>query len=77
MTASAIFSAIIAAIKAIPIVEEWYQRLMVAYISALDAKTQGMIADAAAIGANAQTDEDRFNASKAWQDALIRPRITK
>lgn len=39
-------------------------------------QTLGMIADAAALSANAKTEQDIANASKAWQSALSQPRIS-
>lgn len=39
------------------------------------ANTLGLIADAAAQGARAQTDQDRYKAAAAWQKALSQPRI--
>ena len=34
------------------------------------------IADAAALGARAQTDEDRYAVAQAWRDALSQPRAS-
>ena len=46
------------------------------YVQRQKAETLSKIADAAALAARAQTDQDRYAAAQAWQVALARPRIT-
>lgn len=74
MTAGAIFSAIVALIQAIPIVEGWFQQLIAAWMAKQARDTLSAIADAAALAAHATTDDERYQASAAWQKALQRPR---
>lgn len=74
MTASAIISGIIAFIKAVPVIESWFQSLIAAYMAAQTSATLSAIADAAALGARAQTDSDRYAAAQKWQEALSRSR---
>lgn len=74
MTATAIFSAIVAAIKAIPIINDWFNQLISAYLTMQTSATLSAISDAAALAARSQSDDDRFAASAAWQKALSRDR---
>lgn len=75
-----IFLAILNAISAIPKIAGYVEQFAAAvvgwYVSRQKAATLSAIADAAALSAHAQTDEDRYNAAAAWQKALSSPRIT-
>lgn len=44
------------------------------YVSRQKAETLAGIADAAALAARAETDDQRYEAAAAWQKALSRPR---
>lgn len=46
------------------------------YVGRQNTKTLGLIADAAAAAARAQTDDDRYAAAALWQSALSRPRYS-
>lgn len=76
ITAGAIFSAIVGGIKAIPILDGWFQQLIALYVTTETASTLSAIADAAALAARAQTDTDRYAASAAWQKALQSSRVS-
>lgn len=76
MDAGTIIGGIVAFIKAIPIIDGWFQQIMVAWMDGQNADTKSKILDAAALGARAVTDADRYKASQMWQVALKRPRIT-
>jgi hypothetical protein len=75
-----IILAVLNAIAAIPAIAKYFEEAMAAivgwYVARQQAETLGMIADAAALAARAVTDEDRYQAAKAWQDALARGRIS-
>lgn len=75
MTAAGIISGIIAFLKAIPILDGWFQQLLAAYVNSQTLETKSKIADAAALGARAATDADRYAASQAWADAFARERV--
>lgn len=73
-TLLAIFTAL-ANIKAIAgYCEEFAGALALWYIQRQKTETLAQIADAAAMAARAETDEDRYAAAAAWQKALSRPR---
>lgn len=74
MTAGAIFTAIVALVQAIPIVDSWFRQLIAAWIDKQAQETLSAISDAAALAARATTDDERYAASVAWQKALQRPR---
>ena len=76
MSASAIIGALISLIKAIPIIDGWFQQLLSTYIDGQTKETKSKIADAAALGARAKTDEERYKASSMWINALKRSRIS-
>lgn len=40
-------------------------------------ETLALVADAAALGAKAENDEERYKATDAWALALKRPRVSK
>lgn len=72
----AVITTILAVIKAIPIVETWFQALVTAYIQAQTMATLSAIADAAALAARATTDDERYQAAIAWRQALSRNRVS-
>jgi hypothetical protein len=76
MTASAIISGIIAFIKAIPIIDGWFQQAIAAYMNGQTNATLAAIADAADFAARAQTDADRYVAAQKWVTALARSKVT-
>lgn len=68
-------AAVLAFIKAVPIIDGWVQQLIAAYIMTQTAETLSKIQDAAALAARAKTDAERYAAGDAWQSALSRNRI--
>lgn len=76
MTASAIIGGILGIIKAIPIVNDWFNKLIATYLASQTGATAAAILDAAALGARAQSDADRYTAAAEWQKALSRPRVS-
>jgi hypothetical protein len=75
MTAIQFLEALVAAIRAIPILDSWFVQLLSIYITSATEKTRTEIVDVAALSAKATTDGDRYEAAKKWQDALSRDRI--
>lgn len=75
MTLSMLFSAIVGAIKAVPIIDGWFQQLIAAWMNGQTDETLGQIADAAAFAARADSDELRYQASEKWRKALSRSRV--
>lgn len=75
MTAGAIIGGVIAFLKAIPVLDGWFQQLLVVYMTTQTQATKSKIADAAALDARAATDADRYAAGAAWQAALKRERV--
>lgn len=73
-TVASVITTIVAAIKAIPIIDKWFQMLISAYLTSQTNETKAHIVDAAAFAARAKTDEERYEASQKWQDALSRTR---
>lgn len=71
----AILTGIVAFIRAIPIVDKWVQMLISAYMQAQTADVLAAVADAAAMGARAKTDDDRYKSAIAWQSALSKSRV--
>ncbi len=69
-----VFLAIAGAIKAVPIIDNWFRMLIAAWMSGQTQQTYNSIADAAAMASASLTDEDRFKASEMWRQALKRPR---
>jgi uncharacterized protein with von Willebrand factor type A (vWA) domain len=67
---------LLAFIKAVPVIDSWVRQFIALYIAGQSKETLSRISDAAAMGARALTDEERYKASEAWQKALSRPRIT-
>jgi hypothetical protein len=76
MTPVDIFTAIAAAIKAIPIIDSWFQKIVAAWMNGQQKQTMTQIIDAAAFAARADTDELRYQASEKWRKALSRPRVS-
>lgn len=72
--------AILNALAAIPkiagYVEAFASYVTLWYCQRAEAQTLQKIADAAALGARAQTDADRYAAAQAWEVALSQPRTT-
>lgn len=69
---------ILSALAAIPqilgYVETFAGAVTAWYIERQKSETLSLIADAAALAARAQTDDDRYKAAEAWRVALSRPR---
>lgn len=76
ISAGAIIGGVIAFLKAIPILDGWFQQLIAAYIMAQNAAVKAALVDAAALAARAQTDDERYKASAAWQAALQKSRVS-
>lgn len=76
LTAGAIFDAIIGAIRAVPIIDGWFQQLIATWMMVQTQATLGKITDAAAFAAKAQTDADRYAASAKWQQALQQDKVS-
>lgn len=70
MTVTAVFSAIMAILKAIPILNDWVAKFIAFYIDTANAKTKKDFVDAASASVSAKTQEDRFKAAELWQKAL-------
>lgn len=71
----AILNALIAIPKIAGYVEDLAAAITQWYVARQTSQTLGMIADAAALAARAETDDDRYKAAQAWVDALSRDRI--
>lgn len=65
------------AIKTVKILDYWFRQIVIQWMDGQNQETNQNIVDAAALGARAVTQEDRFKVSEAWQKALSRPRITQ
>ena len=70
----AVLNALAAIPKIVGYVESFASLVTSWYVSRQTASTLSAIADAAALAARAQTDEERFAAAAAWQKALSRDR---
>jgi hypothetical protein len=77
MTGAEIFAVIAGAIKAVPIINDWMQSLVAAWLDGQNKETMSQIIDAAAFSARASTQEERFEASEKWRKALSRNRVIK
>jgi hypothetical protein len=75
MSVGSILGGIVALIKAIPILNSWFQQLMAKWMESQTQDTLDAISDAAAFAARASTQVERFEAAKRWQKALQRPRV--
>ena len=71
-----ILNALIAIPKILGFVEQFAAAVTSWYCQRAQSETLKAIADAAALGARAQTDDDRYKVAQAWQSALSKPRIT-
>lgn len=71
-----LLEALVAIPKIAGLVEKYVGAVVLWYVSRQKSETLGLIADAAAYAARAQTREDRLNAAQKWQNALSRPRTT-
>lgn len=73
--------AILNALVAIPQIASYVEQAVAAatlwWVQRQQAQTLSSIADAAALAAKAQTDEDRYKATDAWANALKLPRVSK
>lgn len=76
MTIAAILDALVAIPKIGALIESLFAQIAIWYCQSAQADTLQAISDAAALGAHAQTTEDRYAAALAWQKALSSPRIT-
>lgn len=76
MTIGAILSALAAIPSIFGYVEKFAGAVTLWWIQRQGNQTLQLIADAAALGARAQTEEERYAVAQAWQTALSRPRIT-
>lgn len=72
-----ILNALVAIPKIAGYIEAFVSQLMTWWVQRQTNQTLADIADAAAIGARAKTDEDRMAAAQAWQKALSRSRISR
>jgi len=67
----------IAGVKALAQYAAEFGRLVMTwYIQGQEQKTLQMIADAAALGARAKTEDERYVAALKWKEALSRPRVS-
>lgn len=58
------------------LIEEFAGAVTLWYVQRQESKTLSMISDAAALAAKANSQEERYEAAKKWQDALSRPRVS-
>lgn len=72
----AIMNALVAIPKIAGYVEDFAAAITSWYVQRQKSQTLSMIADAAALAARAQTDEERYKATDAWHAALTRPRVS-
>jgi hypothetical protein len=75
MTAAGVISAIVATIKAMPILDGWFRQIVAAWMQGQEKATMSAIVDAAASAARAESDADRYAAAEKWRVALSRSRI--
>lgn len=76
MTIGAVLSALAAIPQTLGLVESFTSAVVLWYCQKANNETLSKIADAAALGARAQTDADRYAVAQAWQVALSRPRVS-
>lgn len=73
--------AVLGALAALPKIAAYVEQFAAAcalwWISRQKTETLAEIADAAALTARAQTQEDRYAAIEKWREALSRPRVTR
>lgn len=70
MTVTGVFSAIVAAIQSLPLLESWFEQLIAAWMAKQTAQTLSAISDAADEAASAKNSTDRFAADQKWLTAL-------
>lgn len=71
----AIFRAIAATKALADYAKAFAAEIVLWYVERERADALSKIADAAALAARAQTDEERYHAAQKWQEALNRPRV--
>lgn len=71
-----ILDALIAIPKILGYVESFAREVTLWFINRQKGETLAAIADAAALGARAENDEERYKGAEAWQRALSKPRVT-
>jgi hypothetical protein len=71
---AAFLSGVIALAKVIPLIDSAIRQLFALYVVSYDRETLIEIADAAALSARAESQDERFKAADAWQKALTRVR---
>ena len=76
MTIGAILSALAAIPQILGLVESFTSAVVLWYCQRANNETLQAIADAAALGARAQTDADRYQVAAAWSAALSRARVS-
>lgn len=76
MTIATILNALAAIPALINFVESTAAAITSWWVARQTTATLTLIADAAALAANASTDADRMAAAVAWQKALSQPRVT-
>lgn len=74
MKISAILDILIAVPQLAYYIKKMVSAIVVWYVQKQTGDTLVMIADAAALAARAQTDEDRFKAAEKWRAALSNTR---
>lgn len=74
MTVAGFLAGLVAFIKAVPIIDGWFQQMIAFWMNGQTNSTLSAISDASAFAARASTDADRYAASAKWQAALSRPR---
>lgn len=76
MTAAGIYTAILGLIKAIPIVDGWFQQLVFYWVQGQKDAVRSAISDTLALAARAETDEQRYALSGKWQEIFKKPRVS-
>lgn len=71
-----ILQALIAIPKIGALINGWIAEITAWYVNMQNEGTKHAIADAAAMAARAQNQDERVAAAKAWRDALSRSRYT-
>lgn len=71
-----ILGALIALPKIGALINGWIAEITSWYVNMQNEGTKHAIADAAAMAARAETQDDRVAAAKAWRDALSRSRYS-
>ena len=76
MTVLGVLNALVAIPQIAGYVESFATQVVLWYCQRATNTTLAAIADAAALGAKAQTTEDRYAVAQAWATALSQPRVT-